>query len=143
MYNIQMKTTNSEQHRPPPAPLRPHAFTAYFRIGKWISFLRCFSVFSDASCCIVRNDNQPGSQTDDTLKTTDLREASPDSTGLLCAEVKRQVLLVLVELPQVLPLLLVHHRQHPGDRLADGVARQQSRFIPWRIENTERARTFW
>ncbi len=55
-------------------------------------------------------------------KFTDLREASPDRTGLLRAEVKRQVLLVLVELPQVLPLLLVRDRQNPGDRLADSVA---------------------
>ena len=29
----------------------PHALTAYLRMGKWISFLCCFSVFRDASCC--------------------------------------------------------------------------------------------
>ena len=55
---------------------------------------------------------------------TNLREASPDRTSLLRAEVKRQVLLVLVELPEVLPLLLVRDRQHPGDRLADRVAEE-------------------
>ena len=87
-----------------------------------MSFFRCFSVFSDASCCVTEREIQPGSQTNDSLKTTDLREASPDRTGLLCAEVEGQVLLVLVELPQVLPLLLVHYRQDPGDRLADSVA---------------------
>ena len=53
---------------------------------------------------------------------THLGEASPDRPSLLVSEVKGQVLLVLVELPEVLPLLLVRDSQHPRDRLADGVA---------------------
>ena len=58
----------------------------------------------------------------DTLRGTYLGQTSADRTGLLGTEVKGQVLLVLVELPEVLPLLLVHDGQHPRDRLADGVA---------------------
>ena len=53
---------------------------------------------------------------------TYLGQTSADRTGLLGTEVKGQVLLVLVELPEVLPLLLVHDGQHPRDRLADSVA---------------------
>ena len=43
---------------------------------------------------------------------TDLRQASPDRASLLRAEVKGEVLLVLVELAEVLPLLLVRDGQH-------------------------------
>ena len=39
-------------------------------------------------------------------------EATADSSGLLRAEVKRQILLVLVNLPQCCLLLLRNHRQH-------------------------------
>ena len=53
---------------------------------------------------------------------TDLRQASPDRASLLRAEVKGEVLLVLVELAKVLPLLLICDRQNTGNRLADGVA---------------------
>lgn len=53
---------------------------------------------------------------------THLRKASPDRASLLGAEVEGEVLLLLVELAEVLPLLLVHHGQHPRNGLADGVA---------------------
>ena len=46
----------------------------------------------------------------------------PDRPRLLRAEVKGLVLLRLVELPEVLSLLLVHHSHDPSNRLANGVA---------------------
>merc|ERR1719357_1122386 len=42
-----------------------------------------------------------------------------DSSGLLWAQVQRLVLLALVEFPQVLLLLLVHHDVHAGDGFSD------------------------
>lgn len=56
------------------------------------------------------------------ITNTDLRQTSPDGAGLLGAEVEGQVLLVLVVLAEVLPLLLVHDSQDPGNGLADSVA---------------------
>ena len=97
-----------------------HAFTAYFRSGKWMSFLRCLSVFSDASCwyqCSLST-----TTAFDIADAPNLGQTSPDGTGLLGSEVKGQILLALVELAKVLPLLLVHDGQDTSDRLADGVA---------------------
>jgi hypothetical protein len=48
-------------------------------------------------------------------------EATTDRARLLGAEVKREVLLLLVELAQVLALLLVCDRQDACDALPDGV----------------------
>ena len=59
---------------------------------------------------------------------TDLRQASPDRASLLRAEVKGEVFLVLVELAEVLPLLLVRDGQHTRNRLADSVAVRVSEF---------------
>ena len=55
------------------------------------------------------------------FERTYLGQTSPDGTSLLGAEVKGEVLLVLVELAQVLPRFLVRDSQHASDRLADGV----------------------
>lgn len=55
-----------------------------------------------------------------------LGQASPDSTGLLWAEVKRQVLLALVEDAELLPLVEVDDGEDTGDRLADVVAAENS-----------------
>ena len=63
------------------------------------------------------------------MTATDLRQASPDRASLLRTEVKGQVLLVLVELAEVLPLLLVRDGQHTRNRLADSVAEEISGFI--------------
>ena len=63
------------------------------------------------------------------MTATDLRQASPDRASLLWAEVKGEVLLVLVELAEVLPLLLVRDGQHTRNRLADSVAEEISGFI--------------
>ena len=52
---------------------------------------------------------------------TYLGQTSADRTGLLGTEVKGQVLLVLVELAEVLPLLLVHDGEDTSNRLADRV----------------------
>lgn len=57
-------------------------------------------------------------------------ESPPDRPRLLDTEVKRLVLLVLIELPEVLSLLLVGHSQDPGNRLADGVAAMPGHIIP-------------
>merc|ERR1740137_475236 len=46
-------------------------------------------------------------------------EGLADSPGLLGAKVDGLVLLALVELPQVLLLLLVHHDVHAGNGLPD------------------------
>lgn len=51
-----------------------------------------------------------------------LGETPTDSTGLLGTEVKRHVLLGLVEQTELLPLLGVEDGQGTGDRLADIVA---------------------
>ena len=51
-----------------------------------------------------------------------LGQSPTDSTGLLCAEVKGSVLLLLVQLAEVLPCLLVHDGHDPGNGLADSVA---------------------
>lgn len=103
-----------------PRPVRDsYARTAYLRRGKFCSFLTCFSVLSDDSCCervgvsIVAKDAGSGA---------DLGQAATDSTGLLDSEVKGQKLLGLVVFAEVLASLLVHHGQYPCDRLADGVA---------------------
>lgn len=56
-----------------------------------------------------------------TLQGTHLGQTPPDSASLLRSEVKRGVLLLLVQLAQVLPGLLVHDGQNPSDRLADSV----------------------
>lgn len=53
---------------------------------------------------------------------THLCQSPSDRAGLLRSEVKGQELFVLVVLAQVLSCLLVHHGQHPGNRLADGRA---------------------
>lgn len=53
---------------------------------------------------------------------TNLGELSANCTGLLWSEIKREVLLALVELAQVLALLRVHNGQDASDRLADTVA---------------------
>ena len=53
---------------------------------------------------------------------THFSQSSADSASLLLAEVKGLVLLRLVELPEVLSLLLVHHSHDPSNRLANGVA---------------------
>ena len=52
---------------------------------------------------------------------THLSEASADGTGLLWSEVKGGVLLLLVEVTDGLPLLLVGDGKNPGNGLADGV----------------------
>ena len=46
-------------------------------------------------------------------------ERLTDSPGLLGPQVQGLVLLVLVQLPQILLLLLVHHNVDAGDGLAD------------------------
>lgn len=48
-------------------------------------------------------------------------QSSSDSTGLLVSEVKGEVLGLLVELPEVLPLLLVDDSEDSGNGLADSV----------------------
>ena len=53
---------------------------------------------------------------------TNLRQSPPDCTGLLGTEVKRKELLLLVQLTQILPRLLVGDSQDTGDGFADGVA---------------------
>lgn len=53
---------------------------------------------------------------------THLGEPTPDRTSLLWSQVKGRVLLLLVELPKVLPCLLVHDRQHTSNGFADRVA---------------------
>ena len=55
-------------------------------------------------------------------RLTNLGELSADCTGLLWSEIKRKVLLALVELAQVLTLLRVHNGQDASDRLADTIA---------------------
>jgi len=57
-----------------------------------------------------------------TKRSTNLGELSADCTGLFWSEIKREVLLALVELTQVLALLRVHNGQDASDRLADTVA---------------------
>ena len=76
------------------------------------------------------------------MEFTDLCEASSDRTGLLRAEVERQILLVLVELPEVLLMLLVHERQDPGNRLADSVA-EGTIVVRMRCGQQKRGHTFW
>lgn len=51
-----------------------------------------------------------------------LRHAPADGTGLLCAEVEREVLLVLVEDAELCALVGVDDSEDAGDRLADIVA---------------------
>ena len=51
----------------------------------------------------------------------DLGQSPTDSTGLLWPEVKGSVLLLLVQLAEVLPGLLVHDGHDPRNGLADGV----------------------
>lgn len=51
-----------------------------------------------------------------------LRKAAADGTGLLRPQVEGQVLLVLVEQTELLPLLQVDDGEDTGDRLADVVA---------------------
>lgn len=51
-----------------------------------------------------------------------LGESSPQSTGLLGAEIKRSVLLVLVEDAELRALVDVDDGEDTGDRLADVVA---------------------
>ena len=58
-----------------------------------------------------------------------LGELSSQSASLLGPKVKWSVLLVLVELAEVLPLLLVRDGQHTRNRLADSVAGRVSGFI--------------
>lgn len=55
-------------------------------------------------------------------RLTNLSELSADCTSLLWSEIKREVLLALVELPQVLALLRVHDGQDASDRLPDTIA---------------------
>ena len=55
-----------------------------------------------------------------------LGQTPPDGTGLLWSEVKGGILLVLVELAEVLPLLLVHDSEDAGNGLADRVAGKSS-----------------
>jgi hypothetical protein len=97
-----------------------HALTAYLRRGKCASFFCCFTVFNDFSCC------SPGSKSaiyGCTMgKDTYGSKAATDGACALSAEVKREVLLLLVELPEVLALLLVRDCQNTRDALADGVA---------------------
>jgi len=50
-----------------------------------------------------------------------LGQPPSNGTGLLHAEIEGEVLLALVELPEVLALLLVGDSQDAGYRLADGV----------------------
>ena len=85
-----------------------------------MSFLRCLSVLSDASCCgqVLLSTNNANSA----VTCTYLGQTPADGTGLLWSEVKGGILLVLVELAEVLPLLLVHDGQDTSDRLANGVA---------------------
>ena len=52
---------------------------------------------------------------------TNKSKASTDGTGLLWSEVKGGVLLLLVEVTDCLPLLLVGDGKNPGNGLADGV----------------------
>ena len=55
-----------------------------------------------------------------------LAQCSADGTGLLCAEVEGQVLLVLVEDAQLRALVDVDDGQDAGDRLADIVAARET-----------------
>ena len=73
----------------------------------------------------------------DTLRGTYLGQTSPDSPSLLWAEVKGEVLLVLVELAEVLPLLLVRDGQHTRNGLADSVAERVSGFTYAQTETSE------
>jgi hypothetical protein len=52
-------------------------------------------------------------------------KAAADGACALGTEVEREVLLLLVELPEVLALLLVRDRQNTRDALADSVAAQR------------------
>lgn len=52
---------------------------------------------------------------------THLGQTPPDGTGLLWSEVEGSVLLLLVQLAEVLPCLLVHHSQDTGNGFADRV----------------------
>lgn len=54
--------------------------------------------------------------------STHQRQPPSNGTGLFLAKIKRQVFLVLVELPQVLALFGVHNSKHPCNRLSDSVA---------------------
>ena len=89
-----------------------------------MSFLRCLSVLSDASCCgqVLLSTNNANSA----VTCTYLGQTPADGTGLLWSEVKGGILLVLVELAEVLPLLLVHDGEDTSNGLADRVAGKSS-----------------
>ena len=92
-------------------PNLAQAFTAYFLIGKLASFLRCFSVFSDASC-YIENINQLNWMQ---LQATHLAQPPSDSPGLLRSQVQRKIFLVFVVFPEILASFLVCHSQDSGD----------------------------
>ena len=97
------------------------ALTAYFRRGKWISFLCCLSVFNFFSCCTIQRIGKRESHISDVH--THKGQPPPNGTRLLLAEIERQILLVLIELAEMLTLLRVHDSEHPSNRFADGVTR--------------------
>jgi hypothetical protein len=97
-----------------------HALTAYLRRGKCASFFCCFTVFNDFSCCSYDYNSAVYECTSG--RDTYGSKAAADGACALGTEVEREVLLLLVELPEVLALLLVRDRQNTRDALADSVA---------------------
>lgn len=99
------------------------AFTAYFLLGKWISFLCCLVVFAFFSCCrTVRPlGGVPGEVSQGAVRTHSSQPPS-DSSRLLRSQIEREVLFFLVELAKVLARLLVDYSQHPSDRLSNDIA---------------------
>lgn len=78
---------------------------------------------------MIRANANMGHESDVSLQSdyiSNLGQSSSDRTCFLCPEIKRKVFLVLVELPEVLALLLVHHSQDSCDRFAHNIASQVS-----------------
>lgn len=69
------------------------------------------------------------------LMQTHLRQSPTERTGLLGTEVKRLVLLALVELFEVGALLLVDHGQDACDGLANTIAAKRRKSALWRRRN--------
>ena len=105
-----------------------YALRAYFLVGKWMSRLRCFSVFSDRSCYKHKSTKESvlfdpllnGQQRE--RKAKHLCQSTADSTSFLCTQVQWNVLLVLVVFPQVLACFLVRDGQNTGDGFSNGGA---------------------
>lgn len=99
--------TQSPRTRSPNA----HALTAYLRLGKWMSFFFCLSVFAFFSVWKAVSLETPYGDAMETHR----RQPPTDGPRPLRPEVKGEVLLSLVVLPEVLSLLCVDDRQHPCD----------------------------